>query len=249
MRKPLIVGNWKMNGSRESVRALLLAITASETLGCDRMVCPPFVFMDMAAGLVQQSGVGLSAQNLESHEAGAFTGEISAAMLADFGCSHTLVGHSERRELFGETDEVVAAKCVAALDGGLVPILCVGETLAERESGETESVILRQVNEVMKIVGVEGIGRSIVAYEPVWAIGTGKSATAEEAEAVHKLIRNRLAEESELVGEKVRILYGGSVKPENAKALFAMKNIDGALVGGASLDANAFLAICDAAAR
>jgi triosephosphate isomerase len=135
------------------------------------------------------------------------------------------------------------------LDGGLVPILCVGETLAERESGETESVILRQVNEVMKIVGVEGIGRSIVAYEPVWAIGTGKSATAEEAEAVHKLIRNRLAEESELVGEKVRILYGGSVKPENAKALFAMKNIDGALVGGASLDANAFLAICDAAAR
>ena len=138
---------------------------------------------------------------------------------------------------------------VAALDGGLVPILCVGETLAERESGETESVILRQVNEVMKIVGVEGIGRSIVAYEPVWAIGTGKSATAEEAEAVHKLIRNRLAEESERVGEKVRILYGGSVKPENAKALFAMKNIDGALVGGASLDANAFLAICDAAAR
>jgi triosephosphate isomerase len=131
----------------------------------------------------------------------------------------------------------------------LVPILCVGETLAERESGETESVILRQVNEVMKIVGVEGIGRSIVAYEPVWAIGTGKSATAEEADAVHKLIRNRLAEESELVGEKVRILYGGSVKPENAKALFAMKNIDGALVGGASLDANAFLAICDAAAR
>jgi triosephosphate isomerase len=135
------------------------------------------------------------------------------------------------------------------LDGGLVPILCVGETLAERESGETESVILRQVNEVMKIVGVEGMGRSIVAYEPVWAIGTGKSATAEEAEAVHKLIRNRLAEESEMVGEKVRILYGGSVKPENAKALFAMKNIDGALVGGASLDANAFLAICDAAAR
>ena len=149
----------------------------------------------------------------------------------------------------GETDQVVAAKCVAALDGGLVPILCVGETLAERESGETESVILRQVNGVMKIVGVEGIGRSIVAYEPVWAIGTGKSATAEEAEAVHKLIRNRLAEESERVGEKVRILYGGSVKPENAKALFAMKNIDGALVGGASLDANAFLAICDAAAR
>ena len=135
------------------------------------------------------------------------------------------------------------------MDGGLVPILCVGETLAERESGESESVILRQVNEVMKIVGVEGIGRSIVAYEPVWAIGTGKSATAEEAESVHKLIRNRLAEESELVGEKVRILYGGSVKPENAKALFAMKNIDGALVGGASLDANAFLAICDAAAR
>lgn len=249
MRKPLIVGNWKMNGSRESVRALLLAITANEDVGCDRIVCPPFVFMDMAAGLVQQSVVELSAQNLESNKAGAFTGEISAAMLADVGCSHTLIGHSERRELFGETDEIVAAKCMAALDGGLVPILCVGETLTEREAGETESVVLRQVNEVIKIVGIEGFSRSIVAYEPVWAIGTGKSATAEEAEAVHMLIRKRLAEENERVGEKIRILYGGSVKPENAKALFAMEDIDGALVGGASLDADSFLAICEAAAR
>ena len=244
MRKPLIVGNWKMNGSRESVRALLLAITASKAVGCDRMVCPPFVFMDMAAGLVQQSGVGLSAQNVESHEAGAFTGEISAAMLADFGCSHTLVGHSERRELFGETDEVVAAKCVAALDGGLVPILCVGETLAERESGETESVILRQVNEVMKIVGVEGVGRSIVAYEPVWAIGTGETASPEQAQEMHAFIRGLIASKyGRELADDVSILYGGSVKPANASAIFSQPDVDGGLIGGAALNAEDFTAI------
>ncbi len=249
MRAPLVVGNWKMNGSRASVQMLLQAITENEVAGCDVMVCPSFVFLDMAAELVRESSVGISAQNLESHAEGAFTGEISASMLGEFGCSHTLVGHSERRELFGETDEVVTNKFVAAQDGGLTPILCVGESLAEREAGETESVVLRQVSAVVDTVGVEGIGRAIIAYEPVWAIGTGKSATASEAEAVHKLIRNKLAEESEQVGERIRILYGGSVKPENADELFAMENIDGALVGGASLDANSFLAICKAAAK
>ncbi len=249
MRKPLVVGNWKMNGSRESARDLLRAVIAKETEGLDLMVCPPFIFIDMAAELVKASGIELAAQNLASHQVGAFTGEVSAEMLAEFGCSHTLVGHSERRVLFGETDEIVAAKFVSALNGGLAPILCVGESLAQREAGETDLVVMQQLEEVLKVAGIAGFERSIVAYEPVWAIGTGKSATAEEAETVHRLIRSRLAEESKQVGDKIRVLYGGSVKPENAKELFAMDNIDGALVGGASLDAKAFIEICEAAAK
>lgn len=249
MREPLVVGNWKMNGSRESVRALLKAIVSREQVGCDVLVCPSFVFMDVAFESIQGSDVGLSAQNVDWNKDGAFTGEVSVSMLKEAGCTHTLVGHSERRELLGETDDIVAKKFVAALGGGIWPILCVGESLSERKAGSTESVVLRQLDAVLDVVGIEEFGESVIAYEPVWAIGTGESATAAQANAVHELIRNRLAKESEQLSECIKILYGGSVKPENADELFEMKNIDGALVGGASLDAVSFLAICGAAER
>ena len=249
VREPLVVGNWKMNGSRESVRALLGKIVSRGRIGCDVLVCPSFVFLDVASESIRGSDLGLSAQNVDWNKDGAFTGEVSVSMLKEAGCTHTLVGHSERRELLGETNELVAKKFVAALDGGLLPILCVGESLSEREAGSTESVVLRQLDAVLDLVGIVGFGESIVAYEPVWAIGTGKSATASEANAVHELIRKRLAKESEQLSESIRILYGGSVKPENADELFEMKSIDGALVGGASLNAGSFLAICDAAER
>jgi triosephosphate isomerase len=249
IRELLVVGNWKMNGSRASVRTLLNAIVNKGRLGCDVLVCPSYVLLDVAFEALQGSDVGLSAQNVDWNKEGAYTGEVSVSMLKEAGCSHTLVGHSERRELLGETDEVVAKKFVAAIDNGLWPILCVGESLPEREAGSTESVVLRQLNAVLNLIGIERLGESIIAYEPVWAIGTGKSATAFEANAVHELIRSRLAKESEQISESVRILYGGSVKPENADELFEMKDIDGALVGGASLDAGSFLAICEAAER
>ena len=249
IREFLVVGNWKMNGSRASVQALLSAIVSKGRIGCDVLVCPSFVLLDVAFESLQGSNVGLSAQNVDWNKEGAFTGEVSAWMLKEAGCSHALVGHSERRVLLGETDEIVAKKFVAALDNGLWPILCVGESLSEREAGSTEIVVLRQLNAVLNLIGIERFGESIIAYEPVWAIGTGKSATAFEANAVHQLIRSQLAKESEHISESIRILYGGSVKPENADELFGMKNIDGALVGGASLDAVSFLAICEAAER
>ena len=193
------------------------------------------------------SRIAWGGQNLSAHKSGAYTGEVSGAMLRDFGCSHVIVGHSERRALYGEGDEVVAEKFRAAQNVGLVPILCVGETLAEREAGETEAVIARQLDAVVHLAGVAAMDSAIIAYEPVWAIGTGKTATPAQAQAVHAFIRQRLAQLSATVAERLRILYGGSVKAANAQELFGQPDIDGGLIGGASLDAGEFLAICRAA--
>jgi triosephosphate isomerase len=193
--------------------------------------------------------VGWGAQNVSERAEGAFTGEVSVSMLADFGCRYVIVGHSERRSLFGESDELVAAKAEAVLENGLTPIVCVGESLDEREKNVTEAVVSRQLDAVISRIGAAGLGNSVVAYEPVWAIGTGKMATPQQAQAVHAFLRNRVAEQDAGVGERLAILYGGSVKGANAAALFAMNDIDGGLIGGASLDLAEFMAICEAANR
>jgi triosephosphate isomerase len=209
-------------------------------------VCPPALYIAQVADLTAGSAISYGGQNLSQEVSGAFTGEISGDMLRDLGCKYVIVGHSERRSLYGESDELVADKYVAALKAGLKPILCVGELLEERESGETEAVVARQLDAVIAKAGIEGIGAGVIAYEPVWAIGTGKTATPQQAQDVHAFIRQRCAEKDGNVAEKVQILYGGSVKPDNAAELFAMADIDGGLIGGASLDAEGFLAICNA---
>jgi triosephosphate isomerase (TIM) len=238
MRVRLVAGNWKMHGNLAANRALLDGV-AGGVEGVECAVCVPFPYLGQAQERLRGTGVALAAQNVSEHASGAYTGEVSAAMLAEFGCRYVLVGHSERRHLFGEGDAQVAAKFSAAGAAGLVPILCVGETLADREAGRTEEVVLRQLDAVL---AKGGIGSGVVAYEPVWAIGTGRTATPEQAQAVHGMLRKRLSAEA-------RLLYGGSVKPDNAAALFAMPDVDGGLVGGASLKAPDFIAICRMAAR
>lgn len=249
MRRQLVVGNWKMNGSRESVKALVEGIKAGiGAVGAAEVaVCPPFVYLAEVANLLQDSAIAWGGQNLSAETAGAFTGEISAAMLQDFHCKYVIVGHSERRALYGETDALVAKKFAAARAAGLVPIVCVGELLEEREQGVTEAVIARQLDAVIDEQGVGALADAVIAYEPVWAIGTGKTATPEQAQEVHAFIRGRIANLDPGVAEQVRILYGGSVKGANAATLFGMTDIDGGLIGGASLDADEFLSICRAA--
>ena len=234
MRERLVAGNWKMHGSRESNRALLDALVAAD-VACT--VCVPFPYLAQAAERLRGTRVAWGAQTLSEHAQGAFTGEVSAAMLGEFGCRYVLVGHSERRHLFGETDAQVAAKFAAARAAGITPILCVGETLQEREGGRTQEVVARQIDAAL---ARGGIGDAVVAYEPVWAIGTGRTATPEQAQEVHAFLRGR-------VSAQTRILYGGSVKPDNAAAIFAMPDVDGGLIGGASLVAKDFIAICRAA--
>ncbi len=250
MRTPLVAGNWKLNGSRASNALLLDGILAGlETVrGSDVMVCPPFVYLAEIAERLAGTGLLLGAQDVAAQAQGAYTGEVSAAMLADVGCSHVIVGHSERRCLFGETDTIVAEKYLAAQAAGLVPIVCVGESLAERESGQTEVVVRRQLQAVLEAGAAAALERAIIAYEPVWAIGTGMTATPEQAQQVHANIRAQVAALDARIAADLRILYGGSVKGANAAALFAMPDIDGGLIGGASLDAGEFLAICGAAA-
>jgi triosephosphate isomerase len=249
MRKPLIAGNWKLNGSREAnaglVRGVLENIDAS--VACDIMVCPPYVYLPDLAQLLAGTSILLGAQNVAAELSGAFTGEISAAMLKDVGASHVIVGHSERRALYGETDGIVAAKFKAAQAANLEPILCVGETLEDRESGITMDVVGRQVAAVVDAAGIDAFGACIVAYEPVWAIGTGLTATPEQAQEVHAHIRTVISATNAKIGAGLRILYGGSVKGGNAAELLAMDDIDGGLIGGASLDAAEFAAICNAA--
>jgi triosephosphate isomerase len=249
MRKPLIAGNWKLNGSREAnaglVRGVLENIDAS--VACDIMVCPPYVYLPDLAQLLAGTSILLGAQNVAAELSGAFTGEISAAMLKDVGASHVIVGHSERRALYGETDGIVAAKFMAAQAANLEPILCVGETLADREGGITMDVVGRQVAAVVDAAGIDAFGACIVAYEPVWAIGTGLTATPEQAQEVHAHIRTVISATNAKIGAGLRILYGGSVKGGNAAELLAMDDIDGGLIGGASLDAAEFAAICNAA--
>jgi len=251
MRKKLVAGNWKLNGSRESNRALAAGILAGagDAAAADIMVCPPFVYLADLAELLADTPVLLGAQDVAAESSGAFTGEVSADMLRDIGCSHTIIGHSERRTIYGETDEMVAAKFKAAQASGLVPVLCIGETLEQRESGVTMDVISRQVGAVLEAAGVASFGNAILAYEPVWAIGTGLTASPEQAQEVHAHIRTIIAAADAKIGAGLQILYGGSVKGANAAELFAKEDIDGGLIGGAALDATEFLAICTAAAQ
>ena len=248
MRQTLVAGNWKMNGSREENRHLLDGIKAGvrEGVGAEVVVCPPAIYIPQAARRLNDSGISWGGQDLSQHGAGAYTGEISAAMLLDYQCKYVIIGHSERRSLHGETDAQVAEKFVVAQQAGLTPILCIGELLGEREAGETEAVVARQLDAVIGAAGIQAIAGCVIAYEPVWAIGTGKTASPQQAQDVHAFIRQRVASQSTSVAEKVQILYGGSVKPDNAAELFAMTDIDGGLIGGASLDAEGFLAICRA---
>jgi triosephosphate isomerase len=236
-RLRLVAGNWKMHGSRVANRALLGSILERCVPGVECAVCVPFPYLAEVAEQLRGSPVAWGAQNVSEHAQGAYTGEVSAAMLAEFGCRYAIVGHSERRQLYGETDAQVAAKFAAARKAGLKPILCVGETLAEREAGRTEEVVGRQLAAVLN--GVD-FGDAVLAYEPVWAIGTGRNATPGQAQEVHAFLRKSIPSEN-------RILYGGSVKPQNATAIFAMPDVDGGLIGGASLVAEDFLAILKAA--
>ena len=246
MRQKLVIGNWKMHGSVEQIQSLLAAVTdgLAGTDGEVAGVCPPYPYLPLVKQLVADSKIRVGAQNVSQHESGAFTGEVSAPMLADLGVDYAIVGHSERRELYGESSDLVAEKFVAAQSAGVIPILCVGETLAQREQGETEAVVLAQLEAVLTRAGVEAFANAVLAYEPVWAIGTGKTATPEQAQEVHKLLRDHVANSSEEIAAKLQILYGGSVKESNAEALFAQADIDGGLVGGASLQAEQFIAIC-----
>ncbi|MCL1860883.1 MAG: triose-phosphate isomerase [Proteobacteria bacterium] len=242
MPQKLVVGNWKLNGSLAANESLLKACGA--LAGVDRAVCVPFPYLAQAASLLD--GMALGAQTVSEFQSGAYTGEVSAEMLAEMGCRYVIVGHSERRALFGEDDATVGRKAAAALRAGLVPIVCVGESLAEREAGRVMEVVGRQLGAVLEIVGAQGLSRSVIAYEPVWAIGSGRAASAEEAGEAHAAIRRWLAENGALAAE-MRILYGGSVKADNAAALFAMPDVDGGLIGGAALSAQDFMAICRAA--
>jgi len=249
MRKPLVAGNWKMNGSLESVRTLLEGIKSgiAQVSNAEVVVCPPYVFIPETEKLLKGTQISWGGQDLSTEASGAFTGEVSASMLLDFGSKYVIVGHSERRTFHAESDQLVAKKYAFARAAGLVPILCVGETLEEREAGITEAVVARQLDAVIDLEGIEGLANGVVAYEPVWAIGTGKTATPEQAQEVHAFIRSRVAAKSGEVAEGLRILYGGSMKPDNAKELIGKPDIDGGLIGGASLKAGDFLGICVAA--
>jgi len=245
VRRPFIAGNWKMNLDRAESIALASALaTGVSADGPEAAVCPPFVYLDAVASALQGSAVGLGAQNMYHEASGAYTGEVSAAMLLDVGCRYVVLGHSERRHVLGETDSQINQKVIAALAAGLAPIVCVGETLEEREAGNTQNVVRSQFDGSLAGLSEEQMAKIVIAYEPVWAIGTGKVATPEQAEEVHNDLRTHLQSRyNQQLAEQIRIQYGGSVKPENAKELLSQPNIDGALVGGASLKAESFLGI------
>jgi triosephosphate isomerase len=249
MRQPLVAGNWKMNGSLDSIKPLVEGIKAGldAVTTAEMAVCPPFVYVAQVAQMLAGTAVAVGAQDVSDQEAGAFTGEVAPGMLTDIGCKYVIVGHSERRSLYGESDEFTARKFAAARKAGLVPILCVGELLEEREQGITEDVVARQLDAVIKLEGVAALADAVIAYEPVWAIGTGKTASPQQAQDVHAFIRGKLAALDAGVAEKVQILYGGSMNAGNAADLLAMSDIDGGLIGGASLKPDDFLAIGKAA--
>jgi triosephosphate isomerase len=244
-RRRLVVGNWKMHGSRPANAALLDGILRARPFDCDVAVCVPFPYLSETAATLAGSDVRWGAQDCSVHEQGAYTGEVSAVMLAELGCRYAIVGHSERRAMHAESDQLVADKAKAALGRGVTPIVCVGETLAQREAGQTEAVVKRQLSAVIHTLA-HCAGEMVVAYEPVWAIGTGLSASPEQAQSVHALLRGQLRAATPHA-EVMKILYGGSVKPDNARALFSQPDIDGGLIGGASLKATDFVAICRAA--
>ena len=249
MRRPLVAGNWKMNGSRTESAALLEGVKEgmSSASKAEVAVCPPYVLIPLAAEKLADSVIVWGGQNLSVHKSGAYTGEVSGPMLKDYGCTYVIVGHSERRTLYGESDALVAEKYGAAQTVNLIPILCVGETLQEREANWTETVVARQLDAVIEKHGIGSFNSAVIAYEPVWAIGTGKTATPQQAQDVHRFIRACLAARDKAVADKVRILYGGSMKGSNAKELLAQPDIDGGLIGGASLQVEEFLTICHAA--
>lgn len=251
MRRRLAVGNWKMHGSLAANRQLLDALRAAlrPAVGVGYAVCVPYPYLAQVAAILQGSPIEWGAQNLSEHDSGAYTGEVSGPMLKEFTCRYVLVGHSERRSFYGETDTQVAAKFAAALRSDLTPILCVGETLEQRERGETEAVLARQLEAVLDAAGVESMERAVIAYEPVWAIGTGRTATPAQAESAHEFIRVQVAKRDRAIAAELTILYGGSVKPVNAPELFGRPHVDGGLIGGASLAAGDFVAICKVVAR
>jgi triosephosphate isomerase (TIM) len=244
MRRSLVVGNWKMNGTRASSESLAKGVIAGlDSDHADIAVCVPYVYLPYIAEVVRGTALALGSQNVADQASGAYTGEISAIMLKEIGVTYALVGHSERRSYYGDTDASVAARFKQAQAQGVVPILCVGETLEEREQDKTFAVINEQLDAVIDLVGIAAFDTAVIAYEPVWAIGTGKTATDEQAQEVHYYIRQYIAAKDQAIADKIQILYGGSAKPDNAKGLFAMPDIDGGLIGGASLDAESFLKI------
>ncbi len=247
MRSCLIAGNWKMNGSMQSVIDLVEGIKAGDPGKAELAVCPPAVFLMKVGGMLADSKILLGAQNVCDQDQGAFTGEISARMLQECGCRYAIVGHSERRSLYLESDQLVAARFAMALASGIIPILCVGETLDEREQDVTEKVVARQIDAVLDVCGIAGVAQAVIAYEPVWAIGTGKVATPDQAQAVHAFIRGKLEQLGAGVAQQVQILYGGSMNPANAAELLSQQDIDGGLIGGAALKADDFLAIAQSA--
>jgi triosephosphate isomerase len=251
MRRKLVVGNWKMFGRLAGNQALLQGVLdgVRELKGADYAVCVPYPYLAQAKSMLQGSNVAWGAQNLSQHEEGAFTGAVAPGMLADFGCKYVIIGHSERRGLFHESNEIASSKFDATQKAGMTPIFCVGETLVERDSGVTEQVVATQLDAVLKRAGVLALKNAVIAYEPVWAIGTGKTASPEQAQAVHAFIRARVAAHDAGVAQGLCILYGGSLKASNADALFSMADIDGGLIGGASLVAEDFVAICRAAQK
>ena len=247
MRRTIVAGNWKMNASKESVNKLILDILSGmNEVSSEVVVCAPFPYLSQVEALITHSQVKLGAQNLNISPGGAFTGEVSANMIKDFGARHVIVGHSERRSLYRETSSLVAEKAKAALDNDLTPLLCVGESLEQREAGETETVVAEQINAVIELVGIGAFRNIIIAYEPVWAIGTGKTASPEQAQAVHLFIRSLLGESNESIAQGTPILYGGSMNAGNANELISCADIDGGLIGGAALKAEDFLQICKA---
>ena len=248
-RRPLVAANWKMNGTLASLQPLASRIVEGVKSGCtaEVAICAPFPYLRDLEAVLSGTQVALGAQTVSEHLCGAYTGEVSAAMLNDYNCRFVIVGHSERRILFHESDDDIARKFLVAADSGLIPILCVGEQLDEREARLTQEVVARQFDRVVDVAGMERLARAVIAYEPVWAIGTGSNATPEQAQAVHAFIRQRIAGHDAGVAGAMRILYGGSIHGDNAGALFAMADVDGGLVGGASLDAEEFLTICRAA--
>ncbi|MBA53541.1 MAG: triose-phosphate isomerase [Pseudomonadales bacterium] len=248
MRTPVVAGNWKMNGTKATVATLLQGLKHGLQPGrANVLVCAPFPYLSQVADELSGTAIQWGAQNVSEHPSGAYTGEVSVGMLEDFGCSHVILGHSERRALYGEQDDVIAEKFCAVQAAGLTPILCVGETLEQREAGATMSVVEQQLMAVVNRAGITAMTKAVLAYEPVWAIGTGKTASPEQAQEVHQALRARLAREDGAVADSLSILYGGSVKASNAAELFACPDIDGGLIGGASLDAEEFIAICQAA--
>ncbi len=252
MRKPFVAGNWKMHGSKAMIASLISELSTRWDGGdqVDVAVCPPAIYIDYTQRALSNNAIAVGAQNMAAEpEYGAFTGEISAPMLKDFGVRYVILGHSERRSLFKETDDEIARKVEVALKAHITPILCVGETLEERDAGVTEQVIAQQLDAVIERVGGDAFAKIVVAYEPVWAIGTGKTATPDQAQAVHAFIRDKIRLLSEEAADAMIIQYGGSVKPGNARELFSQPDIDGGLIGGASLVAADFLAICQAAAE